>query len=170
MYLDTKLFTPPDPIASTGRMNLPPEAVFAMTLWGECRGESIQAKTVIASVILNRASKRGWMNGGLPMTVPLRERVKAVCLTSRQFSCWNLDDPNSLKMWLPLKHDSRVVWDECVLIAAASLDGMFRNQSMGADHYHSIPTDLKNKWPKWADDKKLVSRIGHFFLYDLEGK
>lgn len=165
-YLDFAPFTPNDPTRS--RSALASEAAFAMTLWGEARGESLQAKSVVASVILNRASKPSWMDGMLPLSTPLKDRVKAVCLQPKQFSCWNPSDPNSPKLWKPLDHDKLVVWQECVLIAAASLDGLFRNQVMGADHYHSFPADEKSHWPKWADDKKLVTRIGKFFLYDLE--
>lgn len=165
-YLNGAPFFPNDPTKNRGA--LASEAAFAMTLWGEARGESLQAKSVIASVILNRAGKPSWMDGWLLPSTPLKDRVKAVCLQPRQFSCWNPLDPNSAKLWEPLVHDSPVVWYECVWIAAAALDGAFRNQTMGADHYHSYPTDEKSKWPKWADDKKLVTRIGKFFLYDLE--
>ena len=167
MYLDVSRFTPPA-IDAHDRSLLTGEMVFAMTLWGEARGESIQGKVVVASVILNRASKASWMDGGVPSSHPLVERVKAACLARLQFSCWNPSDPNSSKLWNPTKHDSIEVWKECVFVAAGALDGLFRNQVMGADHYHSYPPDHKNQWPKWADDSKLVSRVGKFFLYDLE--
>ena len=55
----------------------------AKTVWGEARGEDKEGRIAVASVILNRKNKQGWMG----------KTIIDVCLKKWQFSCWNENDP-----------------------------------------------------------------------------
>ena len=147
------------------------ESVLAMTLWGEARGGTIEAKVAVANVILRRAeAPAGRFFPKSHDGTGINERVKRVCLQPWQFSCFNSADPNRDKLLHPEKHDSLQVWQECIAVAASALDGLVRDPTRGADHYFSpaYGQDAKilNR-PKWAEGKSPTLTLRGFMFYKI---
>lgn len=147
----------------------PAEALLAMCLWGEARGQDVQAKVAVASVILNRAGARAGRffpkDAGNQLA-----RVRGVILKPWQFSCFNGNDPNRPHLLTPTVHDSHAVWEECVAVAACALDGMFRDPTRGADHYFSPVFDKEREvqnLPAWARGQVPVLSLKGFMFYRI---
>ncbi len=151
------------------------ESVLAMTLWGEARGGTLEAKAAVASVILKRAdAPAGRFFPKQHDGAGLNERVKRVCLQPWQFSCFNADDPNRAKLLRPEVNDALWAWQECIAVAAMALDGLLHDPTKGADHYFSpvYTTDdlgkivIRNK-PNWADGKTPTLTLRGFMFYKI---
>ncbi len=151
------------------------ESVLAMTLWGEARGGTIEAKAAVASVIMRRAeAPAGRFFPKAHDGAGLNERVKRVCLQPWQFSCFNSEDPNRAKLLSPERHDSLQVWQECIAVAALALDGLMRDPTRGADHYFSPAyatsesgvLTIKNR-PKWAEGRTPTLTLRGFMFYKI---
>jgi spore germination cell wall hydrolase CwlJ-like protein len=133
----------------------------ARTLYGEARGEAFDGKVAIAWVVVNRVRA-----GRFGAT------VRDVCLKPRQFSCWNLDDPNRQRIERVTPEDS--VFAECLGIAAlvyaafkgrgGALPADLKDATLRSTHY--CVSTLK---PYWAQGKNPVCTIGrHAFFNDIE--
>lgn len=124
--------------------------ILARTLYGEARGEPREGIEAIACVVLNRVADPRWP-----------DRIAAVCLQPRQFSCWNVNDANLRSMLLADVTDPR--FNECFAIAGWSVDRGRPDITKGATHYVN-PAALK-QLPAWFDAHKVTARIGrHVFL------
>ena len=127
------------------------EVLLAMTLWAECRGEPLEGKMAVASVIVNRASRRG-------------TDYHTEIMRPYQFSCWNgyrgkhkmMQAYNSGQMIGP-------AWEECKLVARMMMDGSLPKTKW--NHYHN--PDKCN--PKQAKEYKNKKIIGHH-LFGRIGK
>ena len=117
--------------------------ILALTLWFECRGESIEGKRFTASVIWNRAAEpKG------------KYDLSWVVLRPRQFSCWNNRDTRNLTE--PDRDFSEdKVWDDCVAIATEMVNGTFMPVT-DATHYFN-PNKVM---PEWADALRDVQDVG----------
>jgi len=132
--------------------------VMFLTIVGEARSEPIEGQVAVANVILNRSRKRG-------------QSVKDVCLSPKQFSCWNEDDPNRALL-IAIAHQmlkgsyefpdyQQIQW---------VVDGIFsdkiRDNTRGRDHYMTTYLFNSDKRPSWAKTPKADPiRIGsHTFL------
>jgi N-acetylmuramoyl-L-alanine amidase len=157
----------PNPDNTVGEQ--PAEALLAMVLWGEARGQGVEAKVAVASVILNRvAAKPGrFFPAG---TLGLNEKVRRVILKPWQFSCFNQNDPNVSKLLHPNANDSLAVWSECIFVAAGALDGLFRDPTKGADHYYSpaknAAGEIINR-PAWAGIHRPTLTLRGFEFYKI---
>lgn len=124
------------------------EALAAITIWQEARGESYKGKVMVAEVIRNRAKWRSSSDGTIAGTVA----------RNLQFSGWNANDPNripSLKL-----DDSDPVVQECVKAWREAVTTN-TNFAKGALNYYAswIAT------PGWAGGMTEVAREGqHIFL------
>ncbi len=137
--------------------DLDERALFALCLYGEARGEAIEGKVAVASVIINRIKKGGRFGRSL----------REVILKPMQFSCFNEDDPNKKQ----LESLAKTFYDalqinkslrECFWVSCGFLDGWLQSNVKDADHYHALDSD-----PKWNDNMKLVAVIGkHKFFKD----
>lgn len=130
--------------------------VLARTIWGEARGESLSGKEAVANVVMNRlkhANRRGkfWWGNSL----------EEICKKPYQFSCWNENDPNYLKIIAVKEEDSQFVI--CQRIARRALNGILPDKTNGADHYHADYVT-----PKWADARVPCATIGRHLFYQLE--
>jgi N-acetylmuramoyl-L-alanine amidase len=127
--------------------------VLARTIWGEARGESRRGKEAVAAVVLNRL-KRG----------PARRyggTIEEVCQRKAQFSCWNENAPNRLKL-IGVEINA-VAFRECVEIAERAVSGLLNDPTGGATHYHTI-----NVSPNWSQGETPCARIGsHVFFNDI---
>ena len=121
--------------------------VVALTLWGECRGEPIEGKRAVASVIYWRAVKELSHDAGRQWP----GQLERVCLKPRQFSCWNGGEV--------ARPEPGQAWDECLELASALVGNTFR-PSFFALNYHADYCK-----PHWAAGMSEVARIGrHVFL------
>lgn len=133
----------------TKRKKLPPTAgqkanfgpldVVARTLYDETRGESMEGKIAVASIIYNRAN--GNSNG-----------FSKVSLKPYQFSGWN----ESL-----LPRGTGASWEECLEIARTMFKGTF-TPTLPMEYKHFYNPAKAN--PKWAYDKGRLREfltIGH---------
>lgn len=122
------------------------------TVWGEARGETIQGQAAVAHVILNRARIPCWWGW----------EAWEVCHHPMQFSCWNHDDLNFLKLvnLLPRGIDlagiSNLVDKVC--------DGLIVDPTGGATHYKVTGTPAT--WDKATIGINPVI-IGHHSFYKL---
>lgn len=133
--------------------------ILAKTVFGEARGETVAGQEAVASVILNRVAfsqKRGrywWGN-----------TIAEVCQKPKQFSCWNLDDPN-YKLLLRVNEEN-YGYCICKRIAMRAIAGLLADVTSGATHYHT-----RNVRPKWSIGKIPCFEIGnHIFYNDIEGE
>ncbi len=124
--------------------------LLALCIWREARGESLRGKQLVADVIRNRMNDPRW-----PGTYP------AVILQPRQFSAFNLGDPNSVKF--PESTDP--TWHDCLSVTDALLaDALLADAPSltTANSYH-----VEGLFPVWADRDKIVAHEGHHVFYAL---
>ena len=123
--------------------------IFAKTIWGEARGETVEGQIAVAHVILNRSKQGGWWGDTVP----------GVCLKPKQFSCWNEGDPNRAKMG-DLSLDNRAL-ARAVSIAAGVLSGDLPDKTGSATHYHTTAIS-----PSWAAGHEPSARIGNHVFFN----
>lgn len=112
-------------------------AAAAATLWGEARGEEADGRQAVWHVIQNRAAAR-------------RQTIEQVCHAPKQFSCWNIGDPNR---------------PGCEAIERAVLDVLTvtADPTQGAQHYCTVDTE-----PAWARGLTACVTIGkHKFFNNV---
>jgi len=129
--------------------------ILARTIYGEARGETIAGKEAVASVVLNRV-KRSQKAGGRYWW---GDCVKTVCLKPWQFSCWNRNDPNRVKV-LSVAKDNRN-YQTCLRIARKAIAGQLKDSTQGATHYHTISAA-----PIWSRGRMYGAEIGHHHFYN----
>ena len=125
----------------------------AKTIWGEARSESYLGQCEIAWVVLNRINSGRWFGG---------KTITATCLMPEQFTCWNVDDPNRMKL------DGLTLDDpyfQVAMNAALSvITGVAIPTGTKETHYYRTGTQL----PKWAIGKTRSFKIGnHEFFGDI---
>ncbi len=132
--------------------------VLARTIWGEARNEGTKGMEAVACVVLNRvavAKKHGgkyWWGHG----------VIDVCQKPFQFSCWNANDPNRIK--LIAVTDKNIHFATALRIARRAVHGILHDYTNGSTHYHTAAVN-----PKWAQGQVPEVIIGHHIFYKLEG-
>lgn len=122
------------------------------TVWGESRGEGQLGQEAVAHVILNRVSNPGWW-GRTPYTV---------CHAPKQFSCWNLDDPNAAKIRALCASDDD--YQRVATVVNGVLSGLVPDPTKGADHYKVNGT--KASWDVSTVNQPGVV-IGHHVFFKL---
>ena len=122
----------------------------ARTVWGEARGEPFLGKVAVAHVLLNRQRAGRWFSG---------DSLSSTCLKSKQFSCWNTNDPNLSKMEKVTLDDSS--FQDCMLATLLAALGREPDPTLGATHYHACYIDI----PKWARSGEKTRVIGRHIFY-----
>lgn len=122
------------------------------TVWGEARGEGTLGQAAVTYTILHRASAPAWWG----------DDVWSVCHSASQFSCWNSNDPNCLKM----VHLNPKGADYARIAAVVDqvLAGKLADITHGATHYKVTGTGAS--WDK-ATVGLLPTIIGHHSFYKL---
>lgn len=132
------------------------DIILACTIWGEARSQADDVRIAKANVMNNR--KLAGIFGG--------HTLKAVCLAPLQFSCWNHNDPNRVKVLEPLKYDKQEVWEGCYMIADLMLRGEITDNTLRSTHYHDFADTFDHR-VSWANDPryKWIMDVGntHFF-------
>ena len=117
----------------------------ARTVMAEAEGESYEGKVAVAAVIYNRARTPRWWG----------VTIKDACLTSKQFSAWNDDNPrrNRIGEW----ELNNPVFRQCM---RAALEAVDRDPTNGSDHYfaHDVVA------PGWADGVPVFVIGRHSFI------
>lgn len=129
--------------------------ILARTLWGEARGEPLSGQEAVASVILNRVKiakehRTYWWGND----------ILAVCRKPYQFSCWNHDDPNFIKM-TKVGLDDRA-FGQCLRLARRAVNGVLTDNTRGATHYHA-----QGMIPSWARGQAPTAIIGRHIFYRI---
>lgn len=124
------------------------KVIMAKTLWGEARGETDEGVKAVAAVILNRLASSRYPN-----------TLAGVCRQSKQFSCWNSNDPNRAKIDALSAMDPdflrlRSIVDQ--LIAAGPQSVLPANVL----HYHTTTISAD-----WSKGKPVFDRIGSHNFY-----
>lgn len=117
-----------------------------MTIWAEARGEPYNGMCAVGEVIRLRTKLRYSSNGTIPGTI----------LWPWQFSCWNINDPQRLRM--PLLDDDDPLVKKC---AKAWKESKNTHYAAGALLY----CNLKIARPNWALESKKVAQIGNHTFY-----
>ena len=128
------------------------DGVFGRTIYGEARGASLADMAAVANAVMNRVVRGGWWG----------DTIEAVCLKPYQFSCWNDGDPNRSK--IEAVSDQNSVFLQCTTIAQLAADGLLRDMTNGATHYHT--TSFR---PGWAMGHEPCYRTNvHVFYNDID--
>jgi spore germination cell wall hydrolase CwlJ-like protein len=123
--------------------------IWARTVYLEASGEPYEGMVAVAWVIRNRVEAkvdRWGMN------------VIGVCKAPKQFSCWNLDDPQTAA-----RHNATLD-DLALQDAYGAVIGVARGREAdptgGCTHYHAVGVS-----PRWARDTRSHVTIGHHRFY-----
>ena len=123
--------------------------ITALTAFGEARGENENSIIAVCNVIKNRVMDEDkWYD----------EYVN-VCLQPKQFSCFNLNDRNFIKI-MSISMDNPA-FQKCLGIAYGVIKGYILDNTMGANHYHNnnmVP-------PKWAKGMRKTLEMKKLIFY-----
>ena len=142
---------------------------FALTIYGEARGECLEGQVAVAYVIRHRLEK--WNR---------YSSYKNTVLDRLQFSCWNRYrigygfispyDHNTKVLRKAFENfdgmfDNHKILRQCVHVADGVMNDMFLDYSNGADHYLAKWLYESDACPSWAKKYKVTTTIGnHIFL------
>jgi spore germination cell wall hydrolase CwlJ-like protein len=131
--------------------------IMARTIWSEARGDGRRGMHAVANVIMNRKKIREKASG---RRIPIRQ----ICLSPKQFSCWNMGNVNIPEILSVSEKDAdfRIAKE----IAENALRVGIEDITNGADHYHSTLIEV----PYWAKDKKPLVVIGNHVFYKILGQ
>lgn len=130
--------------------------IVARTIYGEARGEyysstgGLPALIAVANVIYNRFNQSG------------EKLIENICIKPRQFSCWNLSDPNLEVLAQVTERDP--IFKLCKQTAKQVLEGQWPDITKGANHYYS---SLLKKQPYWSVGQIPTIKIGHHIFLKL---
>lgn len=137
--------------------SLSSQQLLALTIYGESRGESIEGQIAVGCVVRNRVRTS-------------IKTYKEVVLEPKQFSCWNIDDPNRMVLEKLagdivngiVPNNSRL--RQALFIATGIINDDLLDNTKGAKNY--ITNELYDTGKiKWAS-KLTPSRVigNHVFL------
>ena len=143
--------------------NLSPSEVFGLTIIGEARGEPVEGQIAVGNVVRNR------MNFN-----PAKYKTyKDVCLEEKQFSCWNLNDPNytfllDLGEKLIMGQGSLLdsYFKQCMYIAKG-VEGYQMRDNVNGCRYYMTKTLFDTERPIWAKAARNIFRIGNHVFFNV---
>ena len=130
--------------------------ILARTIYGEDRGELNHPKGGMQSL-----HAVGWVVRNRTQMPQYSKHIHEVCTQSWQFSCWNCNDPNYLKLQA-VTFDNQA-FRSCYLAATQVLFANIKDCTFGANHYHS--TGIAP--PYWAKGNTPTTQIGQHIFYKL---
>lgn len=113
----------PDP--SRGFASQDPLTLLAMCVWGEARGETMQAQLGVANVVKNRVRAMRFGDG-----------FRGVILKPWQFAAFNVNDPNREKLLEPTRYEKPEAWEHCYNAAALVFGDDLDDNTEDAVFYH----------------------------------
>lgn len=137
--------------------------ILARTIYGEARSEGTEGMIAVACVVMNRYKAGKWFTGYRIYQGKRIPSVAQTCLKRWQFSCWNKNDPNYVKIYNVTPMDS--TFRQCVDIAQRAVSGELKDITNGATYYHT--RQIK---PVWALQHTPCYRFkNHLFYNDIDG-
>ena len=128
------------------------QALLALLVWREARGELHPAKVAVAFSVMNRVQSPKWWGTTLGAVIAKKWQYSSMAAPG---------DPNLIAY--PLPHD--LSFQDCLHAVNKVLSGVEKNPVPGADSYYdrSIPP------PKWAKPEQFVKQIGAFRFFNTDG-
>lgn len=135
--------------------------ILTLTLIGESRGESIEGIVAVGCVIRNRVNT-------------YKKSYSEVCLAPKQFSCWNLNDPNRVLL-LELADDlilsglKQPSYIQCQYVAIGIYNHFITDNTHGALNYITLDLWNSTNRPSWAKDVNFaISKGSQIFFTPRE--
>lgn len=158
-------FVPDAPRASETAPGAPPvqlrpvdEAelrLLAATAWGEARSEGEDGMRAVAHVIVNRVGPR------------FGDSLSGVILAPKQFSAWNIGDPNRPLVQNPERYARGGVnletWEIAQRVAREVLSGQSIDPTGGALFYHTRA--IRPWWSRYGEGRRVIG--AHVFYADV---
>lgn len=121
---------------------LPDVLVIALTIWGEARGESLEGKAAVATVLHNRAQHLALPTASALSDNPVALRLAGVCLAPNQFGFWNgggnpAEKLQRMALQTGMNLKEAMAWHDCYTLAAQLCSGLFEPRGLWT-HYHSV--------------------------------
>ena len=134
--------------------------LLALCIWGEARGEPIEAQVGVGCVVRNRVNDPGkdWWG----------DTYREVLLKPKQFSCFNVGDPNRAKMEQLLRlgevysKPEASAYFQAYWVANGVYEDSILDNTRGATHYHS-----GSIVPSWAVGKEPRIQLGRLVFYKI---
>lgn len=133
--------------------------ILGLTIIGEARGESIAGQVAVGCVIRNRLRAN-------------HKNYHEVCLSPRQFSCWNENDPNRVVL---MELAGRLVsgdkitdpyLKQCIYIASGIQSWDIMDNTAGATNY--MTRDLfDSNTVSWTKNATNMSIEGHHIFFNV---
>jgi spore germination cell wall hydrolase CwlJ-like protein len=132
--------------------------LLAATAWGEARSEGDDGMRAVAHVMVNRIGER------------FGDDLKSVVLAPKQFSAWNLGDPNRPLVQHPERYArggmNLVTWQRAQQIAREVLSGQSVDPTGGALFYHTRA--IHPWWQRFGRAPKVIG--AHVFYRDVPNR
>lgn len=129
--------------------------LLAATTWGEARSEGADGMRAVAHVIVNRIGDR------------FGDDLETVVLAPKQFSAWNLGDPNRPLVQNPERYArggvNQVTWVQAQQIAREVLSGQSVDPTSGALFYHTRA--IRPWWSRYGEGATTIG--AHIFYRDV---
>jgi spore germination cell wall hydrolase CwlJ-like protein len=129
--------------------------LLAATAWAEARSEGEEGMRAVAHVIVNRVGQR------------FGEDVETVILAPKQFSAWNLGDPNRPLAQNPEQYATGganlETWEIAQRVAREVLSGQSADPTEGALFYHTRA--IRPWWSRYGEGRREIG--AHVFYRDV---
>jgi N-acetylmuramoyl-L-alanine amidase len=129
--------------------------LLAATAWGEARSEGEDGMRAVAHVMVNRVGDR------------FGDDLETVILAPKQFSVWNLGDPNRPLVRNPERYATGGValetWESAQRIAREVLSGQSADPTQGALFYHTRA--IRPYWSRYGQGRQVIG--AHVFYRDV---
>lgn len=141
--------------------HLEPDEIGGLTVYAEARGESNAGRIAVATVILERVDKQGWMG----------KDIEEVCLMPFQFSCYLVSDPNRPKLLLIAKNfktrlaEDRVLSDCFNAFHNVAAGIVPRDPDLAKAHCCQYLTTQAKAGVDWWKKMKFIKKIGSHEFY-----
>ncbi|MBU0598769.1 cell wall hydrolase [Patescibacteria group bacterium] len=150
-------------------LKVPVDKLLAITAYGEARGEGTEGMMAVLNVIRNRAREVGTY-GDQSIYSETGSAYHAIILAKKQFSMYNLDDPqrttaaNIAKNW-DHYYSNYPILQTAYDLSRKLVAGMLPDNSGGATHYHAITS-----FPPWRKDMIVLGQIKNHIFYIAKGE
>jgi hypothetical protein len=129
--------------------------LLAATAWAEARSEGEEGMRAVAHVIVNRLGDR------------FGEDLETVVRAPKQFSAWNIGDPNRPLAQNPERYATagadKDTWEIAQQVALQVLEGESVDPTNGALFYHTLA--VHPAWDRYAEGPLVIG--SHIFFHDV---
>lgn len=129
--------------------------LLAATAWGEARSEGEDGMRAVAHVMVNRVGHR------------FGDDLRTVILAPKQFSAWNVGDPNRPLVQNPERYarggENLMTWETAQQVAREVLTGQSVDPTNGALFYHTRA--ISPWWSNYGQGRRVIG--AHVFYRDV---